>query len=171
MGNFLKSAQYGYQPLRTEGGNGDVTAVDATLSPATAGRTFHESDRPSSAFCIADEFNASVIIFENYGTANNVSAGVNIWGYPTAGPAEFIADLSLTTGLARIDDGATDLYTDTITRVNDPSDGHIKKIRIVDSGNDRIAKVWFDNTGLKYLYVEVYDLTTGAKIRPLVRPW
>ncbi len=96
---------------------------------------------------------------------------MNIWGYPLVGPAEFIADLSLTTGQARIDDSATDLYTDTITRVNDLSDGHIKKIKILDSGNDRISKVWFDNTGLKYLYIEVYDMTTSAIIRPLVRPW
>ena len=141
------------------------------MTPATAGRTFHESDRPVTAFKLNDEYNASVLIFENYDTSADINSGVNIWGYGSTGPAEFIADLSLTTGLARIDDIATSLYTDTITRVNDLSDGHIKKIKILDSGNDRVSKVWFDNTGLKYLYVEVYDLTTGAKIRPLVRPW
>jgi len=167
VGNFLKTAQYGAVPMR----GGDVTIADLTLTPATANRTLHESDRPASAFELNEEYNASVIIFENYDTANNTNAGVNIWGYPVAGPAEFIADLSLTTGLARIDDSETDLYTDTITRANDLSDGHIKKIKILDSGNDRISKVWFDNTGLKYLYIEVYDLTTGAKIRPLLRPW
>lgn len=169
MGNALKTSMYGYTPLR--GGNGDVTIADATLTPATAGVTFHESDRPADAFKLNEEYNASVIIFENYDTADNKNAGVNIWGYATTGPAEFIADLSLTTGKARIDDIATSLYTDTITRVNDLSDGHIKKIKILDSGNDRISKVWFDNTGLKYLYVEVYDLTTSAKIRSMVRPW
>ena len=167
MGDALKTSQYGFIPLR----GGDVTSVDAILTPATAGRTFHESDRPATAFKLGDEYNASVLIFENYDTADGVNAAVNVWGYAETGPAEFIADLSLTTGLARIDDNATDLYTDTITRVNDLSDGHIKKIKILDSGNDRISKVWFDNTGLKYLYVEIYDLTTGAKIRPLVRPW
>ncbi len=167
MGNMLKSAQYGYSPAR----GGDVTVADATLTPATANRTFHFSDRPPSAYKLGEEENASVLIFENSDTADGANAGVNIWGYSVNGPAEFIADLSLTTGTARIDDVATDLYTDTITRVNDLSDGHIKKIKIVDSGNDRIARVWWDNTGLKYIYVEIYDLTTNAKIRPLIRPW
>lgn len=167
MGDALKTAQYGFIPLR----GGDVTVVDNVLTPAIAGRTFHESDRPESAFRLGDEYNASVIIFENYDTEESVNAAVNIYGYASVGPAEFIADLSLTTGAARIDDNDIDLYTGTITRVNDLSDGHIKKIKILDSGNDRISKVWFDNTGLKYLYVEIYDLTTGARIRPMVRPW
>jgi len=158
---------YGYEPAR----GGDVTVADLTLTPATAGRTFHESDRPITVFKLNEEYNASVLIFENYDTSADINSGANVWGYGLAGPAEFMMDLSLTTGLARIDDIATDLYTDTITQVNDSSDGHIKKIKILDSGNDRIAKVWFDNTGLKYLYVEIYDLTTGAKITPMIRPW
>ncbi len=164
---MLKSAQYKYVPLRGR----DVTEVDTTLSPATANYTFHESDRPESAFVLGEEDNGSVIIFENYATADGKNSAVNLWGYAHKGPAEFIAELSLTTGTARIDDNATDLYTDTITRVNDVSDGHSKKITIRDSGNNRIAKVWFDNMGYQYIYAEVYDLTTGARIRPMIRPW
>jgi hypothetical protein len=164
---MLKTAIYAYEPMRGK----DITVADTTLSPATSKSTFHESDRPASAFKLNEEYNASVIIFENYDTTPNINSAVNIWGYGKTGPAEFIAELSLTTGAARIDDEAGDLYTDTITRVNDLSDGHIKKIKITDSGNDRVAKVWFDNVGYKYLYVEVYDLTTGAKINPMIRPW
>jgi len=164
---MLKTGIYGYEPLR----GGDITIVDGTLSPATPSFTYHESDRPKSAFPLNEEYNGSVIIFENYDTTPDVNSAVNVWGYGKTGPAEFIAELSLTTGLARIDDESGDLYTDTITQVNDNSDGHAKKIKITDNGNDRVSKVWFDNMGYKYLYVEVYDLTTNAKIRPLVRPW
>lgn len=167
MGTMLKTAQYGYVPMR----GGDVTVADTTLSPTTAGYTFHESDRPTSIHKLGEEDNASFIIFENYDTSADINSAVNIWGYAAKGPAEFIAELSLTTGTARIDDIATDLYTDTITRVNDLSDGHIKDIEIRDSGNNRVAKVFFDNCGYKYLYTEVYDLTTNAKIRPMIRPW
>jgi hypothetical protein len=164
---MLKTPQYGYVPLR----GADVTAEDILLDGSTAGYTYHESDRPPSAFQLTEEYNASIIMFENYDASDNKNSGVNLWGYGQTGPAEFICDLSLTAGTARINDVTTNLYTDTITRVNDLSDGHIKKIKITDSGNDRVAKVWFDNVGYKYLYVEVYDLTTGAKINPMIRPW
>jgi hypothetical protein len=167
MGNALKTAQYGYTPLR----GGDVTAVDTTLSPATAGSTFGEHDRPTSAYRLGEEDNGCIIIFENYDTTPNVNSAVNIWGYAVNGPAEFIAELSLTTGAARINDDGGDVYTDTITRVNDVTDGHVKKITIADSGNDRVAKVFFDDIGYRWIYPEVYDLTTGAKINPMIRPF
>lgn len=169
---MLKAGIYKYVPMRAgAGGNGDVTAEDTLLDGSTAGHTFHESDRPNDAFKLTEEYVGSVIMFENYDTANAKNTSVNLWGYPLVGPAEFIADVSLTTATARIDDATTDLYTSKITRVNDLSDGHIKKIKITDSGNGRVAKLWFDNVGYSWLYAEVYDLTTGAKIRPMIRPW
>jgi hypothetical protein len=167
MGDMLKAAIYKYVPAR----GGVVTAADTVLDGSTAGYTYHQSDRPASAFTLTEEHVGSVIMFENYDTSDGINSAVRIWGYPHKGPAEFIADLSLTAGTARIDDVTTNLYTDTITRVNDLSDGHIKKIKITDSGNDRVAKVWFDNVGYGHLYVEVYDLTTSAKISPMIRPW
>ncbi len=167
MGEMLKAAVYKYESMR----GGDVTAVDTLLDGSTAGYTFHQSDRPASAFPLTEEYVGSVIIFENYDASDAKNAGVNLWGYPRKGAAEFIADLSLTTATARINDSTTGLYTSKITRVNDTSDGHVKKITIRDSGNGRIAKVWFDNVGYQWLYTEVYDLTTGAKIRPMIRPF
>ena len=169
---MLKAAIYGYEPMRgAAGGNGDVTVADALLDGSTAGRTFHASDRPVDAFKLTPEYVGSVIMFENFDTSDGKNSGVNLWAYPLEGPAEFMADLSLTTATARIDDVTTDLYTSGMTRVNDLSDGHIKKIKITDSGNGRIAKVWFDNAGYSWIYPEVYDLTVGAKIRPMIRPW
>lgn len=171
VGDTLKTPIYKYEPLRKDSATGDVTAVDTTLSPTTANYTFHVTDRPSGAFKLNEEYNGSEIIFENYDTSAAINSAAIFWGYGRKGPAEFMGDFSLTTGTARIDDAATDLYTGTITRVNDVSDGHLKKITIRDSGNNRVAKMWFDNVGYEWIYCEVYDLTTGAKIRPMIRPW
>lgn len=167
VGEMLKAGIYKYEPMRGR----DVTAEDTLLDGSTAGHTFHESDRPASAFRLTQEYVGSVIMFENYDTSDAKNSGVNLWGYPLEGAAEFIADISLTTATARIDDITTDLYTSGITLVSDLSNGHIKKIKITDSGNGRIAKLWFDNVGYAYLYAEVYDLTTGAKLKPMIRPW
>lgn len=165
MGKPLTTGQFSYEPMR----GGDVTVVDTVLDSSTAGFTFHESDKPASAYELNPEYNAPIIIFETKDASDNKNISINLYGYPVNGPAEFIAELSLTVGTARINDSTRSLYVDTIVRTNDVSDGHAKKITIRDSGNNRIAKVWFDGMGLRNVYSEVSDMTTGMSVNPKIR--
>ncbi len=157
-----KTQQNGYADMR-----GDITIADTTMHPETEGITFQADDRPSGAFPLGPECNACEMIFPCYDGVDNKIYELNVWGYGVNGPAEFMCDLSLTTGLARVVDVTTSLYVDTI---NIGTQSHIKTISVADGGGSaRISKVAFDCVGLSYLYIEAYEVTTNTSIRPLIR--
>lgn len=137
----------------TEGG--EPTELDGV----TASYTYDWHDKPSDAYRLGEEANGVIIIIANPNDATaNANCYFKLYGYAEGGPSEFICDVSCTTGTARINDTADALWVDTMTVV---SQGHIKNVSIDDSGNNRVAKLSFDATGLKYLYPEHYDMSAG----------
>ena len=158
-----------YVPLRQDAHkNGDVTAADTALTAETAGYTYHSSDRPAGAFRLNPEDEQVTMIFPCLDASNNKAFEMRFFGYAAGdGPAELIADVSLTTGLARINDVTTSLYVDTITV---DYEAHISAVNLADNtASDRIAKMNISTFGYAYLYAEVVDITTGMSVRPMAR--
>lgn len=152
---MAKTIQNGYVAMRTS----DVTTDDTQLDGETAGLTYHYTDRPSEAFGLGPESNAAEIIFPGSDVSDGNNFSAKLYGYRTGeAPAEFLADISGTAGLARIADVTTALYTDTLVIA---SQGHIKTLSVADSGNDRVAKLAFDCVGFQWLYVEFYDVSAN----------
>jgi hypothetical protein len=161
---MYKTIQNTYVPMRGATG---VSAVDSTLTPDTAGYTLDEHDRPAGAFELGEDCNAACLIFYQGGDASDdTNSTANIWGYAKTGPAEWICDLTFTTGDAIVNDVTTSMWIDTATI---DTQTHIKTVSVADSANERIAKVAFDVVGLKYIYVEVVELTTDTTLVPLIR--
>jgi len=160
--------QNGYVPMRQDKTNGDVTAADTALDGSTAGYTYHSSDRPAGAFRLNPEDEQVTMIFPQMDATHNLSFEIKLWGYGAGeDPAEFICDLSLTTGTARVNDITTQLYVDTITC---SSEAHISALNAADNtGNNRVAKLNVSTFGYKYLYAEVFDITPNTSVRPMIR--
>lgn len=150
-----KTIQNGYVPIRLR----DVAEDEPELDGVTDGLTFDEHDRPVEAKSFGEDGNAMFMYFTGTdSTANADVFSAKIYTYATSGPAEFVADISGTAGTARINDSASDLFIDTI---NISSQDYFKNVSVIDSGNNRIAKLAFDFVGNKYLYIEFYDVSNG----------
>ncbi len=150
-----KTIQNGYEPIRV----GDITVDEAELDGVTESLTFDEHDRPSTVKSVGEDANAMAVYFTGSdSTADTDVFSAKLYGYARSGPAEFIADISGTAGTARINDVATNLFVDTI---NISSQNFLKNVSVIDSDNNRIAKLAFDFVGLKYIYVEFYDVSNG----------
>ncbi len=160
--SMLKTIQMGYVPMRTA----DITVADTKIDPTAPGYTYHEHDRPTSAYRLGEEANAAVIIFESPIAINDSDAAIRLWGYPAAGPAEFICDASVTIGNIWVNDITTDLYADTIVI---GTQAHLKTVSVADSANGRIAKLAFDCVGYKYLYMDCSYIDANTSLRPLIR--
>lgn len=159
---MLQTIQLGYEPMRAA----DVTVLDISLDGETAGYTFDKSDRPSDCWQMGPETNAVEIIFPVYDTSNNTKFRFKFWGYTPNGPAEFLCDISGTTGLARIDDSTVNLYADTITIAEQK---HLKTISVVDNASDRIAKLIFDACGYKWIYAQCVSVVADSGVWPHAR--
>ena len=145
----------------------DVTVADITLDAATGGHTYDWHDMPrDKVFAMGEEVNAAEIYFMAYDTSNNKEFNARLFGYSARGPAELIADMSGAFGLARVNDGANDLYADTL---GFSQREHIKGIAVSDSGSDRIAKLALDCVGYKYLYVEFYSICANGRHNAYIR--
>jgi len=158
---MLHTFQGSYEPMRSA----DITEgnEDTQLDGATAGYTYHWSDRPAlkEVYRLGEEANGAVIIATSPVESTADALGCfKLYGYPEGGPAEFMCDISCAAGTARINDDAEALYVDTM---NIGSQGHIKNLSVDDSGNNRVAKLSFDTTGLRYLYMEWYDISMSVR--------
>jgi hypothetical protein len=143
----------------------DVSLFDGS----SAGATYDWNDRPNlidgSQGCkrLGGETNGVEMIFLNDEVAEDgTNASFKLWGYTENGYAEYLADISLTTGTARFGDSTVVLWADTITIAEQV---HIKNFTAKDNaGNNRIAKLQFDAAGYKYLCAELYDISSGWRI-------
>jgi len=106
---------------------------------------------------VGNEANGCVIYAACVSTATEGKNGAfELWGWPEMGPAEYIADISCTTGLNFINDLTTALYVDTIVIAEQK---HIKTLSVNDSAANRICRLSFDLAGLKYISCRWYDIT------------
>jgi hypothetical protein len=122
-----------------------------------AGESPNIRDATQGTVMLGPEANGCVIIAACVSTATEDKNGnFELWGWPELGPAEYIADISCTTGLNYINDISTALYVDTMTIAEQ---FHVKNLTAKDSGNNRICKLQFDLAGIKYLSCRWYDIT------------
>jgi hypothetical protein len=96
------------------------------------------------------------------GAAANENFSFVIYGYAVGGPAEFICEgdgiLGAQTAVAYPNTGtvvADTYWADTINI--DSTTIWVKGVYVTDSGNDRIAHLCFDTTGLAFIKVYFYD--------------
>lgn len=147
----------------------DISGFDGTSPGFTSHWHDLPADRPAGetepnirdltqgTVVVGNEANGCVIIAACVSTATEEKNGsFELWGWPEGGPAEYIADVSCTTGLNFINDSTTALYVDTMVI---DTQYHIKNLTVKDSANDRICKLQFDLAGLKYLSCRWYDIT------------
>lgn len=168
---MLHTMQGSYESMRS----GDVTTDDTALDGETSNYTYHWHDKPKEAFQLGPEYNSCEIIFTggfecadntvNADTTDGGNFAFKFYGYTEHGPAEYLADVSGTIGLARIADSTLALYADTIVIAEQK---HVKTLSVSDSAADRVAKLTFDVFGYKYLYAEGYDVSYAP--RPWIRP-
>lgn len=158
---MLHTYQGSYEPMRLA----DVCADETLLDGETASYTYHWHDKPSGAKELGTECNGCVIVMHGTDVDNNDTFVFNLYGYAEGGPAEFIAEVSGTIGVARINDVTTTLYADAMNIVEQ---GHIRNLAVKDGAESgRIAKLTFDTGGLKYLWLEFSDISDAY--RPYIR--
>lgn len=142
----------------------DGTTVGATLDwhdlPANRpeGESPNIRDDTQGTIEVGNEANGCVIIAACVSTATeNKNGAFELFGWAEGGPAEYIADVSCTTGLIwGPDDSTTALYVDTMVI---DTQYHVKNLTVKDSANNRICKLQFDLAGLKYISCRWYDIT------------
>lgn len=98
------------------------------------------------------------------GTANN-TVEMALYGIADGGAPQQIAEIIWILGTAR-HTSTTILWADTCTITVDT---HATTLVATDSGNDRIVRLNFNTTGIKYLYAIAYGTTTGAATDITVR--
>ncbi len=142
-------------------------AVDATpLDGSTAGRTYQQNDKLSTALVPLDEETDAVIIYvSGTGSANNTVL-FHLYGYGRGvdAPAERILN-SVTATLGSAVSGTGQLYADTIAG----TDWHTSSVGIFDSGNNTVCKIKLDTQGLEFLYFEPVTFTTLTAVKFHVR--
>lgn len=137
----------------------DWAGTDQTCDNVTTrGSTVDAVELPPHA-------NAGLVLFHGTDTADETMAWMLVGWRGLGGPAEFIANGTATLGTQQLEAATTTgLYADTIaiTAQKWPS-----IISIVDSGNNRVAKLVFDLCGIKHIACvmqKTTTATTGAKI-------
>jgi len=140
----LRTKQAPYKTLKLLSGN------DTALSWTGAAQTVdkHEDCGLTTTVDIRQDDNAAIVTFYGTTTANQ-SLDWMLVGWREGGPAEHIATGTALLGTQRVATGtSTTLYADTITI---SSQTWPKTVSVVDSGNDRIAKLVFDLCGIAWI--------------------
>lgn len=153
----LHTIQSGWIPLRS----GDVSTDEVPLDSSTSGSNLWDL---TSKDCVelGPEANGINIFFAING-ADGAQDTCHIFGKADGGPAERIAEFSLTAGAAYFEgllpgestskvDSTAYLMVDTIA-MDATNEFHIRDVDYFDTANDAAAKLTFDTTGLKFLYV------------------
>lgn len=181
----LNTYRGGYQLVQD-----NTTSGTEMLDGETSGKTYAFKDKPSAAMWMGEEFNGVELLFVGgySSTKNNTPAkalagegdttGVNagdtfdcmVWGWADNGPAERIAEVSITVGETnRYNDFTTALYANKIT---ESIDYHISNVAQYDAdGSSGIAKMTLDTAGLRYLYCEFTAASDAVDIAVFARPY
>jgi len=166
---MLHTIQTGYEPLQPGpitnvigqalGADGTVGLLDGSTTGFTYDYTVLRPETTiKNGYDTKPDQNGVVIRVEAYDVCNDSTLGIKLWGYTARGPAEHIADVSCVVGTANIADSTSNLHVDTMTVT---SDTHVKSVSAFDSGNDRIAKVFFDAAGYDVIYCEFEDISNA----------
>lgn len=155
--SLLETKQDKYYVLRA------VSATDDTaMDLAGTDSTCDFENIPSYAITVPHRVNSINIIFKGTDGANEIMNWA-LYAYKEDGPAEFIANGTATLGTQPVDSdvaGATGgFYADTISIT---SQKWLRVLSVIDSGNDRVAKLTFDLCGYKYLLCNMDDNTTAT---------
>lgn len=146
---MLFTMQAGWEKLRPS----NKTSGDAALDGTTAGLTYAFSDKPAQAKKMGYEANGVQIYFA--GTdADNETFDWKLYAYTEFGPAELIAYGTGTLGTA-VTGNADEYYADTLTITGQY---WYKVVAIMDTTNNRIARLAFDLCGRRYIYVEFSNI-------------
>lgn len=150
MGAYLETRNIVWSPLRT-----DVTADDTALDGTTAGLTFQFDDKPAAAKKVGTELNGVEILF--YGTdAADETCNFKVYAYRANGPAILVCTGVAVLGTALHSTGT--YYADTLEITDYWSTCHV-----LDSGNNRIARLTFDLRGYQWVYVEI-DIPAASQV-------
>lgn len=174
----LNTIQCEYSLLR-EFAAEDAASFNAALDLTTAGDYASKTGTftlPSPYGDEASPVNGVEIIFAGTAAADKTFSFALVGYAAENGPAETICTGTGTLGTQAVVKyphnsaaAANTYYADTISVTS----YHVTTIAVADSGNNRIAKVWLDALGYKYLRCIVYDAdgsgaeaaTVGAYIR------
>jgi hypothetical protein len=138
--------------------NNDPAADEATITD------FKQSARENADFSLNwYEVNEEANAVEMLPYQADNTAGTNgtweIWGMARNGPAEMIAEISGTTGTAKISDDFTAVAYDTLTI---SSDVHLTTVAVADEGGaNRPSKITFDVVGYQYLKNIYTDISSA----------
>lgn len=169
LGNFTSQTtyQYGYEVLRAEA---DEEA--STLNLTTSGDF---ANKPSGAKQLLSNNQSNTVINAVElafcgGDAANDTFSYTVYAYRrTNGPATFVCSGVGTLGTQAVvkypHSGATatsKFWADTLTM----TDRWLKNVETTDSsGNNQVARIWFDAVGYEWIYVEITnaDGATGTE--------
>jgi len=167
--SVLHTFQSSYEVL-TGDITGEISQGDMTqlLDGSSLGYTYQNDDKPSIATEIDPAANGIELIFKGKDVTENSDFGINIWGYRVNGPAEKICEISGIFGTARYEDGSSfggdvdtaRYWADTLGIT---SDIHLTTVSVADSGNNRIAKLKFDDIGYRDLVGEFFDISGAGE--------
>lgn len=160
--SMLETYQGSYELLADS--SVDVTIFDGS----STGYTYLWSDFSRTAFLVeptlgtklvGTECNGIEIIAAGLASANNDDGAFRLYGRTENGPAEYLADISMTVGTARYyNDASTSLYVDTFVIAEQ---AHLTNIAVKDTANDRISKLQLDFAGYRYITAELYDVSSA----------
>jgi len=140
-----------------------VTTDDTPLDGVTSGLTYLFADMNiDEAWEVGPEANAVSIIFAG-SDADNETFSWKIWAYRVGGPAELVCSgTGALSSSAIMQSGSSYYYADTLVITNLGNWFSIPDV--IDSGNDRIAKLAFDACGYKYIYVEFTNVGGAGEV-------
>lgn len=166
--SHLHTIRTKYEKMQFNDVTGIIAQGDATqlLDGSTSGYTFDFTNKKSGAKELPHEANGITIQVQGYDVADDGAFTLNVWGYPEDGPAELMCEATCAWGTARVSD---------VTWVSDPSDNlyadtidvttlaHIRDMSGVDSGNNRICKLWTDAVGYRWIYPEFAGISGAGE--------
>jgi hypothetical protein len=170
---FLNTARVPWSVLR-----GEVTTTDSTtFLPSPAYNNWPSENTIKLNEAPLADANGLLIAF--YGTdAANESADYILWGRSrTNGPLQRLLSGTITLGTQFADTDPIDnvtpitggLWAKTITAIDGLFyDATNPIVKVLDSGNSRIAMLKFDQIHIDELYLEITDINTAASIYAII---
>jgi hypothetical protein len=156
----------------------DITAASTITNVGleTGGADF--TDKPDGAWWVGEEYNGMVVIVAggvlDTSVAENDDYDLMFYGWADNGPAEKIADVSVTLGLTVYEDNTLHLWADTLA-LDATSEVHIADCVEYDGSTDRICRLVLDTAGYRWFYFDCTAIgaagATDGAIRILARPY
>lgn len=159
----LETLQSPYKILKKLGADD----TDLVFSGSSQTCDKHEDCGLTKTVDVPQGANAAIVIMHGTNAApENKTMTWKLYGWREGGPAEYIAHGTATLGTQRVATGtATEMYADTIAIT---AQAWLDTVSVIDSGNNRIAKLAFDMYGLARIACVMTNnsssTTTGAKI-------